>query len=174
MAAPFEGLFGDTSELRVVQFLMPLKGLEFNISELARSTGISRQTMISVTKKLTKWNVLKLTCRHGNANYYAINEDSMFIEAFEALNNCIVEQLIGEEELNRIANYSLEHPQVCLVASKPSDSGYIVVESYETSAKGWLHLSSKTDHLEQPTSKEPLANSRIGINLGVSNYAVAA
>jgi len=80
MAAPFEGLFGDTSELRVIQFLLPLKGLEFNISELARNTGISRQTMISITKKLTKWNVLKLTSRHGNANYYSINEDSALLK----------------------------------------------------------------------------------------------
>ena len=72
MTAPFEGVFGDTSELRVIQFLLPLKSLEFNISELDRGTGISRQTMVSVMRKLAKWNVLKLTSTHGNANYYAI------------------------------------------------------------------------------------------------------
>jgi hypothetical protein len=112
MTAPFEGVFGDTSELRVIQFLLPLKDLEFNISELARGTGISRQTMVSVMRKLAKWNVLKLTNRHGNANYYAINEDSGFVEAFESLNNCIVEQILGEEELGSIANYAHEHAKI--------------------------------------------------------------
>jgi hypothetical protein len=112
MTAPFEGVFGDTSELRVIQFLLPLKDLEFNISELARGTGISRQTMVSVMRKLAKWNVLKLTNRHGNANYYAINEDSGFVEAFESLNNCIVEQILGEEELGSIANYAHERAQI--------------------------------------------------------------
>ena len=112
MTAPFEGVFGDTSELRVIQFLLPLKDLEFNFSELARGTGISRQTMVSVMRKLAKWNVLKLTNRHGNANYYAINEDSGFVEAFESLNNCIVEQILGEEELGSIANYAHERAQI--------------------------------------------------------------
>ena len=112
MTVPFEGVFGDTSELRVIQFLLPLKGLEFNISELARGTGISRQTMVSVMRKLAKWNVLKLTNRHGNANYYAINEGSGFVDAFESLNNCIIEQLLGEEELASIANHALERVQI--------------------------------------------------------------
>ncbi len=139
MAAPFEGLLGDTSELRAIQFLLPLRGLEFNVSELARGTGISRQTMVSVTKKLIKWNVLKLTSRHGNANYYAINDDSMFVEAFESLNNCIIEQMLGEDELNRIANYSLENSPICVDAQNHPQPSYIkVVEGSETPANGWL------------------------------------
>ncbi|MDM7940298.1 MAG: winged helix-turn-helix domain-containing protein [Methanothrix sp.] len=172
MAAPFEGLFGDTSELRVIQFLLPLKGLEFNISELARNTGISRQTMISITKKLTKWNVLKLTSRHGNANYYSINEDSGFVEAFENLNNCIIEQMLGAEELDRIANYAFDHPQVSSVAPKSSNSGYIVVEGGETSANARLHLSP-TNRLDRSYYNETSDNSKLGVDLRRS-YAVAA
>jgi len=172
MAAPFEGLFGDTSELRVIQFLLPLKGLEFNISELARNTGISRQTMISITKKLTKWNVLKLTSRHGNANYYSINEDSGFVEAFENLNNCIIEQMLGAEELDRIANYAFDHSQVSSVAPKSSNSGYIVVEGGETSENAWLHLSP-TNRLDQSYYKETSDNSKLEVDLRRS-YAVAA
>ena len=41
MVAPFEGLLGDTSELRTIQFLLPASGMRFNISELARETRIS-------------------------------------------------------------------------------------------------------------------------------------
>ena len=55
MSAPFEGIFGDSRELRLIQFLLPTKGLEFNISELARETGISRQTMIKLVRKFEKW-----------------------------------------------------------------------------------------------------------------------
>jgi hypothetical protein len=97
MVAPFEGLFGDTSELRTIQFLLPVSGLRFNISELARETRISRQTMMRVVAKLTKWNVLKIAGRHGGANYYALNQDSGFIKAFEDLDNLIIEQMQGEE-----------------------------------------------------------------------------
>ncbi len=108
MVAPFEGLFGDTSELRTIQFLLPVSGLRFNISELARETRISRQTMIRVVAKLTKWNILKIAGRHGGANYYALNQDSGFIKAFEDLDNLIIEQMESEESRIKMAAASQE------------------------------------------------------------------
>ena len=108
MSLPFEKIFGDTSELRVIQFLLPMNGLEFNISDIARGADVSRQALNNAVKKLLKWNVLKITSKHGNANYYALNENSGFIEAFENMNNCIIEQMLGEETLAEIADYSIE------------------------------------------------------------------
>lgn len=172
MAKPFEGLFGDGSELRVIQFMLPSKGLEFNISELARGTGVSRQTLVRVVRKLLNWNVLMIASKHGNANYYALNEDSGFVEAFESLNNCIIEQILGAEELARIADYSMKHAHFADNAPNPPHSSYIVAECGETSPRGYLNFISK-DRQEQPKLSEPLANSEIRINLG-ENYAVAA
>lgn len=119
MSAPFEKIFGDTSELRVIQFLLPMNGLEFNISDMARGADVSRQALNNVVKKLLKWNVLKITSKHGNANYYALNENSGFIEAFENLNNRIIEQMLGEETLAEIADYSLER---CIQIQPVEDS----------------------------------------------------
>jgi len=119
VSAPFEKIFGDTSELRVIQFLLPMNGLEFNISDMARGADISRQALNNVVKKLLKWNVLKITSKHGNANYYALNETSGFIEAFENLNNRIIEQMLGEETLAEIADYSLER---CIQIQQVEDS----------------------------------------------------
>jgi len=88
--------------------MLPSKGLEFNISELARGAGVSRQTLVHIVKKLVKWNLLRISSKHGNANYYALNEDSGFVEAFESLNNRIIEQMLGAEELAKIAEYSIK------------------------------------------------------------------
>lgn len=119
MSAPFEKIFGDTSELRVIQFLLPMNGLEFNISDMARGADVSRQALNNVVKKLLKWNVLKITSKHGNANYYALNKNSGFIEAFENLNNRIIEQMLGEETLAEIADYSVER---CIQIQPVEDS----------------------------------------------------
>ena len=108
MNAPFCGVFGNSNELRIIQFLMPLKPLEFNISEIARGTGVSRQTLGPIIKKLTKWNVLRITSKHAEINYYTMHEDSGFIEAFENLNNRIIEQMLDEGILAEIAECSLE------------------------------------------------------------------
>lgn len=113
MHAPFSGVFGNSNELKVIQFLMPLKNMEFNISEIARGTGVSRQTLGPFIKKLAKWNVLRITSKHGDANYYAMDEDSGFIGAFENLNNRIIEQMLDEETLVEIAKQALErHVQI--------------------------------------------------------------
>ena len=121
MVAPFEGLFGDTSELRTIQFLLPVSGLRFNISELARETRISRQTMMRVVAKLTKWNVLSIAGRHGGVNYYALNQDSGFIKALEDLDNLIIEQMQGEESKIKMAPASQEQ---CPVISSLRPEGH--------------------------------------------------
>jgi len=121
MVAPFEGLFGDTSELRTIQFLLPVSGLRFNISELARETRISRQTMMRVVAKLTKWNVLSIAGRHGGVNYYALNQDSGFIKALEDLDNLIIEQMQGEESKIKMAAASQEQ---CPVISSLRPEGH--------------------------------------------------
>jgi DNA-binding transcriptional regulator GbsR (MarR family) len=108
MHAPFSGVFGNSNELKIIQFMMPLNIMEFNISEIARGIGVSRQTLGPIIKKLTKWNVLRISSRHGEVNYYSLNEDSGFIEAFEIINNRIIEQMLDDETLAEIARCSIE------------------------------------------------------------------
>jgi len=108
MSAPFEGLLGNSNELKIIQFLLPLGSLEFNISEIARGTGVTRQTLEPVIRKLNKWHVIKIASKHGNANYYVMDGNSGFIEVFEDLNNRLIEQMLGEETLEEIAMCSLE------------------------------------------------------------------
>jgi hypothetical protein len=141
LSRPFEGVFGDTSELKVVQFLLPLSDLEFNISEISRSVGVSRQTLEPVIKKLTKWNVLKVVSRHGNARYYAMNKDSGFIEALENLNNCIIEQMLGEETLLQIEQYCQEHSPRFVPLKAELNSLY-VTDNPGQPEKNWMRYNS--------------------------------
>lgn len=131
MVVPFEKVFGDTSELRLIQFLLPMKDYEFNISDLARGSGVSRQALNNVVRKLLKWHVLKVVSKHSNANYYAFDKDSGFLRAFEDLDNSIIEQMLGEETLSKIAIYSVERH----VKIQP------VEELSQCPAKGWFSES---------------------------------
>ena len=103
MAEPFEKIFGDTSELRVIESLLPNKNRDFNITEIAEESDISRQAAIPVVKKFLQWDLLKIDSKRGNANYYKINEDSDFIKAFREINNSIITCILGEELLSRPA-----------------------------------------------------------------------
>jgi len=121
MREPFERLLGDTSELRVLQYLLPLRGRDFNITQIALGADISRQAAIPVVKKFLKWGLLKVACKRGNASYYALNEDAGSVEALQILNNCIMDQMLGKKALTCIARYSSEHAPACGI--KPAVRG---------------------------------------------------
>lgn len=116
MAEPFEKLFGDTSEMRVIEALLPKKNYDFNITEIAEESNISRQAAIPVIRKFLEWGLIKLDSKRGNANYYRINEDSDIIKAFKDINGGIIELLIG----NKPQPETMQLPQApCIPATSP-------------------------------------------------------
>ena len=99
---PFEGILGNNAELRTIEFLLPFKKAEFNISTMSREVGISRPTIIRVVKQLLEWDILKTSRKEGNTNYYQLNRDSPFIDLFNHFNNVIIAHMLSPEDLDEI------------------------------------------------------------------------
>jgi hypothetical protein len=106
MARPFEGLFGNTCELRILEFLLPLSDMEFNVTELAEEAGISRVTAGRVVKKFVACGLLNVGA--GKVPRYAINTDSSIVRRVDDLNNALIEKMLGEERLKEIHEYIQE------------------------------------------------------------------
>ncbi|CVK34330.1 conserved protein of unknown function [Methanoculleus bourgensis] len=53
MVRPFEGVFGNTCELRLLEFLLPLDGMKFNITELSEEAGVSRSRLAGWSRSLS-------------------------------------------------------------------------------------------------------------------------
>jgi len=102
MSKPFESLLGNNCELRIIEFLLPFEGVEFNITELAREAGVSRPTADRVIKKFVEWGFMKISTTHGGTTYYELNPESPFLRLFEDFNNLIIERMLDDEELYRI------------------------------------------------------------------------
>lgn len=73
MNKPFEGLLGNSSELKMIEYLLPLDEIEYDITELSKGVGISILTTTEIVNKFVKWDILKLTRTMGNMTYYSIN-----------------------------------------------------------------------------------------------------
>lgn len=101
---PFEGVLGNNCELRLIQFLLPLEGIDFNITELAEEVEISRVTATKVVKKFTEWGLL-LAKKSGNSTYYSINMQSPIVASIQQVNNALIETMLGDEELHEIHDY---------------------------------------------------------------------
>lgn len=105
MSRPFEGLLGNNSELRMLEYLLPLDGIEFNITELAEEVGVSRVTATRNVKKFVEWGLLNLTRVAGATTYYSINHESPIVKCVEQLNNALIENILGNETLYEIHEY---------------------------------------------------------------------
>jgi len=105
MSRPFEGLLGNNCELRMLEYLLPLEGIEFNITELAEEVGVSRVTATRIVKKFVDWGVLKSPRTAGNTAYYSINHESPIVKSIEQFNNVIIENILGNETLYDIHDY---------------------------------------------------------------------
>lgn len=113
MIKPFEGLLGNNCELRILEYLLPLKDLEFNIAELAEEVGVSRITATRIVKKFTEWGVLKSPRTMDNAIYYTINHESSVVKSVEQFNNALIENILGDDTLYEIHDYwEAQRPQI--------------------------------------------------------------
>lgn len=80
---PFAGILGNTTELKVLEYLLSLPSFTFNISELGRAAIVSRPIAQKVIEVFTKWGILKVVSQHSGVNLYQLNEDSAHVQAMQ-------------------------------------------------------------------------------------------
>ncbi len=152
MGRPFEGLFGNTCELRILEYLLPLSDLEFNVTELAEEAGVSRVTAGKVVKKFVSWGLLNV--HTGRVPLYSIDTDSPIVRRIEDLNNALIEKMLGEEQLIQIHEYL-------------RDRGYGVPPDI-SAEKGW------EPEYVSPLEREPWGGSIAGpASVPAAPYAIA-
>jgi predicted transcriptional regulator len=170
MAEPFEKLFGDTSELRVIESLIPKRDYNFNITEIAEESNISRQAAIPVVKKFLEWEMIKIDSKRGNANYYKINEDSELIKAFNNINKYIIKKIIGDGQ--QIA-FALSPQAPCNPLTSTlgvTYRNYIEKISSEGPTDNWIEVRSVEFSMERRFST-PKAEKRQGMTYDIASAA---
>ena len=101
MKQPFEGLFGDTCETRLLQFLLPMYGIEFGMVELIDEVQLTRQSISKAMKKFSDRGMVKIR-KEGCTWLYSINEESPLVKRLEDFDNSLIESMIGPAEFKKI------------------------------------------------------------------------
>lgn len=101
---PFEGIFGNNCELRMIEYLLPLEGIEFNLTELAEEVGVSRPSATKAVKKFVEWDLIK-SRSEKNITFYRINMESPIVKAIVNFNNSLIEKMLDDETLYEIHDY---------------------------------------------------------------------
>lgn len=69
----FIELLGDSPTIRVLDFLLTERELDFSISDMARNSGIGRATLYRIWDELIKNQIIVPTRTIGKANLYKLN-----------------------------------------------------------------------------------------------------
>jgi predicted transcriptional regulator len=120
MKQPFEGLLGDTCETRLLQFLLPMYGIEFEMAELVEEIGLTRQSIAKAMKKFSDRDMVKIR-KGGRTWLYSINEESPLVKRMEDFDNSLIESIVGLEEFDKIRKADGKHIRVS--SSKASGQG---------------------------------------------------
>ena len=80
METLFVKALGDTPKIRVLEFLIEGRELDYSISDIAEGSEIGRTTLFRIWDDLVKNKIVKPTRQIGNAKLYQLNEGNSFVK----------------------------------------------------------------------------------------------
>jgi len=95
---PFEGILGNTVELRIIEKLIAMPDSEFNVTELGNMTGVHRDSASKVIEKFLRWKIIQKIARRGNMDLFKLNSDEPLVISINTFNDSIIMQMFPEVE----------------------------------------------------------------------------
>ena len=71
--------FGDTPQLRVLDFLIDNHFFDFPMTEIARESNVSYNSIVNFFDEFIKSGILVKTRKVGKSDYYKLNLDNPFV-----------------------------------------------------------------------------------------------
>ena len=94
----FLGYFGDTPQLRVMDFLIDNHFFDFPMTEIAKGSNVSYNSFKVFFPKLIKNEMLVFTRKVGKSDYYKLNIDHPFIKKLIQLDWSLVKNSVFSDE----------------------------------------------------------------------------
>lgn len=89
------GHFGDIPQLRVFDFLIGNYFFDFPMTEIARESNVSYNSIVTFFDKWVKKGILVKTRKVGKSDYYKLNMNNSFVRNIVRLNWRMVKADLG-------------------------------------------------------------------------------
>ena len=92
--------FGDTPQLRVIDFLIDNHFFDFPITEIARESNVSYNSIQVFFEQFIKSGIVEKTRRIGKSDYYKLNMENEFVKNLVKLDWMLTKKnIFSESEL---------------------------------------------------------------------------
>ncbi|MDO8467355.1 MAG: hypothetical protein Q7S56_00190 [Nanoarchaeota archaeon] len=88
--------FGDTPQLRVLDFLIDNHFFDFPLTEIARGSNVSYNSLKSFFENFIKSEIVIKTRRIGKSDYFKLNLDNQFVKDLIKLDWSLTNKSIPE------------------------------------------------------------------------------
>jgi DNA-binding transcriptional ArsR family regulator len=92
-------VLGDTTELRIIDFLIDNLRTSVYKNEIINRTGLSRNSFFRVWNKLENYGIVKPVKNVGRAVLYELNEENKFVEWLLKVDWALIERSIEEGKI---------------------------------------------------------------------------
>jgi len=100
----FIRVVGDTPKMRVLEFLIEERELDYSLSDIAEGAEIGRTTLFRIWKNLEQLKIVKPTRVIGNAKLYKLNTENPIVKKFIELFDSLVIAPLKEKQIISIKN----------------------------------------------------------------------
>ena len=90
MESLFIEFMGDSPTIRVLDYLLTERDLDFSISDMARNAGIGRTTLYRIWSNLIKNKIIVPTRVIGKAKLYKLNKDNTKIKKLMEIDDALM------------------------------------------------------------------------------------
>ncbi|MDP4038991.1 MAG: hypothetical protein Q8P57_00195 [Candidatus Pacearchaeota archaeon] len=91
--------FGDTPQLRVLDFLIDNYNFDFPMTEIAREGNVSYNSLKIFFPYLIKSHIIIKTRRIGKSDYFKLNLENQFVKNLMKLDWSLVEESVSSKEI---------------------------------------------------------------------------
>jgi|SRR3989344_2018202 len=102
----FIGFMGDSPTIRILDYLLTERDLDFSITDIAKNAGIGRATLYRIWGDLIKNKIIVFTREVGKSKLYKLNKEHIAIQKLLEIDNA----LILEDLRKRSEKQKLEIP----------------------------------------------------------------
>lgn len=96
--------FGDTPQLRVLDFLIGFNFFDYPLTEIAKNSNVSYNSLKVFFDDFVKSGIVIKTRRLGKSDLYKLNTDNLFVKNLIKLDwNLTKSNVLGESEGKKVA-----------------------------------------------------------------------
>ncbi|MBU0627825.1 MAG: hypothetical protein KKC75_01440 [Nanoarchaeota archaeon] len=99
----FTKAMGNAPKIKVLEFLIEGRELDYSISDIAEGAGIGRTTLFRIWNDLIELKVINPTREIGNAKLYQLNQENPFVKKMIGLfDSLVIEPLNKKKKIEMV------------------------------------------------------------------------